>query len=444
MTATTLGPKDVVPAEYATTRERWAWYLYDFGNSAYAAVVLLAVYSAYFQGQVVGGAKGSQLWGRSVAIAMLVVALISPVLGAIADFSGTKKRFLFVFTSMAVIFTSLLFFVQPGDIFWGMVFFILAEIGYRGAQVFYNSLLPEIAAPDEIGKVSGIGWAIGSLGGIICLLLILPAIMLIGATWVVRASLIFTAVYFALSTIPLFTRLKERAEPKRLPAGESYLTFGFRQIFDTLRKARNYQEFIRFMLAFLIYNDGIMMIMNFASIIGAVLFGLEQQGLIVFVILVQVTNVLGAYLFGYLADKWNAKRSLVAAITLMLGTLVWLYFTRTAVMFFVVGAVAGLAMAGMQAVSRSMVSRLSPPGQSAEFYGFFAVAGRTSSFIGPAVYGWVAYRAALWFEAQGWTEFLAEQQGQRMAILTIGFFLLVGMGLLFSVDEEQAQASLQQ
>lgn len=421
--------------ERATAKERWAWYLYDFGNSAYAAVVLLAVYSAYFKGTVVGGAKGSQLWGRSVAMAMLVVALISPVLGAIADFSGTKKRFLFVFTSMAVLFTSLLFFVQQGDVFWGMLWFILAEIGYRGAQVFYNSLLPEIAAPEELGKVSGIGWAIGSAGGIVCLLLILPAIMLIKGPLVVRASLVFTALYFAAFTIPLFTRLKERAAPKELPAGESYLTMGFKQTFATLRKARHYRGFVRFMLAFLVYNDGIMMVMNFAAIIGAVLFGLEQQGLIIFVILVQATNVLGAYLFGFGADRWGAKRSLLAAIMMMLGVLVWLYFIQTQVMFFVIGAVAGVAMAGMQAVSRSMVGKLCPVGQSAEFYGFFAVAGRTSSFIGPAVYGWVAYRAALWFEAQGWTALLAEQQGQRLAILAIGVFLLVGMGLLFSVDE---------
>ncbi len=423
----------------ATAKERRAWYLYDFGNSAYAAVVLLAVYSAYFKGTVVGGAKGSQLWGRSVAVAMLVVALLSPVLGAIADFSGTKKRFLFVFTAMAVLFTSMLFFVQPGDVFWGMLLFILAEIGYRGAQVFYNSLLPEIAAPEELSKVSGIGWAIGSAGGIICLLLILPVITLVKGVLVVRASLIFTAVYFAVFTIPLFTRLKERAEPKALPAGESYLTVGFKQAFATLRKARHYREFIRFMLAFLIYNDGIMMVMNFAAIIGAVLFGLEQQGLIVFVILVQATNVLGAYLFGLGADRWGAKRSLLVAIALMFGTLVWLYFIQTQLLFFGVGAVAGLAMAGMQAVSRSMVGQLSPAGQSAEFYGFFAVAGRTSSFIGPMVYGWVAYRAALWFESQGWTALLAEQQGQRMAILAIGVFLLVGMGLLFSVDEDGRQ-----
>lgn len=137
-------------------REHRAWYMYDFGNSAYAAVILLAFYSAYFKGNVVGGAEGSRLWGVSVGIAMLVVAIISPILGAIADFSASKKKFLFIFSSITWLFTALLFFVEKGDIFTGMLFFILAEIGYRGGQVFYNSLLPEIATPDDIGRVSGI------------------------------------------------------------------------------------------------------------------------------------------------------------------------------------------------------------------------------------------------------------------------------------------------
>ncbi|HHE72040.1 MAG TPA: MFS transporter, partial [Chloroflexi bacterium] len=189
-------------------RNRWAWYFYDFGNSAYAAVVLLAVYSAYFKEKVVGGAEGSRLWGVSVGIAMLCVALISPVLGAIADFSASKKKLLLVFTAVACGFTALLSLVGEGDVVMGMVFFILAEVGYRGAQVFYNSLLPEIAEPDDIGRVSGIGWALGSAGGVLCLLIILPLIMIFKGPIMIRLSFIITAVYFALASIPIFTRFK--------------------------------------------------------------------------------------------------------------------------------------------------------------------------------------------------------------------------------------------
>ena len=444
MTTTTAEAKSMRRERPVTTRERWAWYFYDFGNSAYAAVVLLAVYSAYFKGQVVGGAEGSRLWGLAVGIAMLVVALISPVLGAIADFSGTKKRFLFFFTSMAVIFTSLLFFAREGTVAIGMAFFILAEIGYRSAQVFYNSLLTEIAEPDEIGRVSGTGWAVGSAGGILCLLLILPLIMMIEGTVIVRASLVITAAYFALFSVPLFLWLKERSEPQPLPEGESYLSLGFKQAFATLRTVGNYREFVKFIVAFLIYNDGVIMALNFASIIGAVLFGMDQQDLIIFVILVQVTNVIGAYVFGLMTERWDVKRTLVLSIVFMIAAVVWMYFAQTVTSFYMVGALAGFAMAGVQAVSRAMVGVLVPRKQSAEFYGFFAVAGRTSSFIGPTVYGWIAAEAALRYQGQGMAPLLAEQLGQRWGILSIGIFLVVGMVLLVLVDEKRARALARQ
>ena len=148
----------------STRRERWAWYLYDFGNSAYASVVYLAVFSTYFQKTVVGGAEGSRLWGVAIAIAILVVGFLAPVLGAIADFSRANKRVLLGFTVQAIAFTALLFFVQAGDVVAGMLFFILAEIGYRSSQVFYDGFLPELARPEEMGRVSGNGWAIGSAG----------------------------------------------------------------------------------------------------------------------------------------------------------------------------------------------------------------------------------------------------------------------------------------
>jgi len=425
-------------------RQRFSWYMYDFGNSAYAAVVLLAVYSAYFKGTVVGGAEGSRLWGISVGVAMLVVAVISPVLGAIADFTAAKKKFLFGFTTMACVFTALLFFVQQGDVFMGVLFFILAEIGYRGAQVFYNSLLPEIASEEDIGRVSGIGWAIGSAGGVLCLFIILPLILIFKGTLMVRLSLIITSVYFALSTIPLLLHLEEKALPQTLPEGENFLTIGFKRTWATIKKAGRYREFLKFVVAFLVYNDGVMMAMNFASIIGAVLFGMEQTELIIFVIVVQITNVIGAYVLGHLVDKTGGKRALIISILLMILAIILMFFTQTATFFFFVGALAGFAMAGMQSVSRTMVGILSPPGQSAEFYGFFAVAGRTSSFIGPTVYGYVAYWIAKWNQStKGVTEAMAEQTGQRFAILSIGLFLLIGMVMLTFVNEEKAQQAIE-
>ena len=428
----------------STRRERWSWYLYDFGNSAYASVVLLAVYSAYFKEQVVGGAEGTRMWGLALGIAMLVVALISPFLGAIADFAASKKRFLLIFTAMACVFTAVLFFAKPGALVIGMGFFILAEIGYRAAQVFYNGLLPEIAAPDEMGRVSGYGWAIGTAGGVVCLLLILPLIVLIGGTLIVRLSLVITAVFFAIAAMPLFLWLRERAEPSELPPGENYLTVAVKQLWKTIRTAGQFREFVKFMIAFLVYNDGIIMALDFAAIIGAVLFGMTQEQLIIFMIIVQITNVAGAYLFGILVDRIGAKRSLVLSLLMMIGVVVWLYFNQTLTGYFFVGAMAGVAMAGAQSVSRTMVAIFAPPGQSAEFYGFFAVVGRTSSFVGPLVYGLLAAEAALWYQSQGQDSASAEQLGQRAAILSIVAFLVAGLILLAFVNEKKARKAAMQ
>jgi UMF1 family MFS transporter len=423
----------------STRRERWAWYLYDFGNSAYASVVLLAVYSAYFKDQVVGGSEGTRMWGIAVGVAMLVVALISPVLGAIADFTAGKKRFLLFFTVMACLFTAGLFFAEPGAVVIGMLFFILAEIGYRAAQVYYNGLLPEIAEPHEMGRISGYGWAIGTMGGVVCLLLILPLVVLVGGTFIVRLSMVITAVFFAVSAAPLFLWLRERAKPQTLPAGENYLTVALKRLWKTITTAARFREFVKFMIAFLVYNDGVIMALDFAAIIGAVLYGMSQEQLIIFMIIVQITNVVGAYLFGILVDRIGGKRSLVLSLLMMIAVVIWLYFNQTLTGYFVVGAVAGVAMAGAQSVSRTMVAIFAPPGQSAEFYGFFAVMGRTSSFIGPFVYGLLAAEAALWYEARGQDVVLAEQSGQRVAILSIAAFLVVGLALLLFVDERKAR-----
>jgi len=442
--------------EKLNSRRRWLWYLYDVGNSAYAAVVILAIYAAYFKGHVVGGAEGSRLWGISVGIAMLVVAVISPLLGVIADHTGQKIRFLTYFTVLSVGSTALLFFVQKGDILLGMVLFILAEIGYRGGQVFYNSLLPEVADQDEIGRVSGNGWAIGLMGGIVCLLIVLALVTLIDGTWIVRLSLVITAVYFAIFAAPLLLRFQERGGDKKLQPGENVFSVAYKKLRHTVKTVRDHREFVRYMIAFLIYNDGILMAINFAAIFGAVMFGLNQQQIIIFMILIQFTSVIGAYVSGWIADKRSGKESLVVFLLLMIGAIVGLFVVDTVPGFYIIGGVAGLALSSVQAVSRAMVGALSPPGRSAEFYGFFAVAGRTSSFIGPTIYGIVAAEAAIFFEAQGesasflWFELLegaapyAEQLGQRVAILPVILFLIIGLIILLQVDEEAARKQVKE
>jgi UMF1 family MFS transporter len=181
------------------------------------------------------------------------------------------------------------------------------------------------------------------------------------------------------------------------------------------------------------------MALDFAAIIGAVLFGIDQQGLIIFVIIVQLTNVVGAYIFGRWVDRWGGKRSLVISILMMIVVVFALYFNQTASGFNIIGAVAGFAMAGTQSVSRTMVSIFSPPGKSAEFYGFFALAGRTSSFIGPTIFGIIAAEAALYYLSLGQSGELADQSGHRMAILSIAVFFIIGLIVLTFVDENKAR-----
>ena len=434
------------------TRSRLAWYSYDIGNSAYAAVVLLAVYAAYFKEQVVGGPEGSRLWGISVGIAMLTVAVISPVLGVIADFAGRKKRFLLFFTVLACLATAAMFFVQPGNVVAGMLIFILAEIGYRGGQVFYNALLPEVAEREETGRVSGNGWAIGLAGGTACLFLVLVMITTFQGTWVVRFSLVVTALYFAVFAAPLFLWLREQAQHQQIPNHESYVGLAWKRLRETFTTVKEHGEFVKFIVAFLIYNDGILMTINFAAIFGAVMFGLEQEMLLVFMIVIQVTSVVGAYVSGLLTERIGNKRTLILFILMMLVAVVGLFLNESVHGFFIVGGVAGCALSAVQSVSRGMIAVLSPPGRSAEFYGFFAVAGRTSSFIGPTIYGIVAAEAAYWFQSQGesaaflWFKAhergaaLAEQLGQRVAILPVIAFLIVGLVLLLFVDEKRARA----
>jgi UMF1 family MFS transporter len=424
----------------SSNREKWAWYLYDFGNSAYAAVVLLAVYSAYFEGTVVQGENGTQLWSLAVSIAMVIVAIISPVLGIMADFSGRKKLALLVMTSLSILFTAGLFFVRAGDVVMGMVFFIIAEVGYRAGQVFYNSLLPEIATQAEISSVSGKGWAIGSLGGIICLVIVL--VMIQTATpetrgLMVSLSFLLTAVFFLLSVLPLVFWVKEKKQPTPLPAGQNYFSVAFKQLAKTLAtffnfRASPYKEFRKFILSFLIYNDGIIAVLDFAAIIGAILYGMKQEQLIIFMIIVQITNVLGAYIYGIIGERYSFRQSLLWSLVLMIASVLAINFIDGINGFFVIGAVAGFAMAGVQSVSRAMIGGFAPPGQSAEFYGLFSFAGRTSSFIGPAIFGLVVGISETTFG-------VAEVLAHKYAIGSIAVFLVVGLILFLRVDEKEGR-----
>ena len=423
-----------------TRKARWSWYLYDFGNSAYASVVLLAVYSAYFKNAVVGGAEGTRLWGISVGIAAILVALISPVLGSIADFSRSKKKLLIIFSAIAIIFTGMLFFVRNDNTFFqgnlnivfGMLFFIIADIGYRGAQVFYDALLMDVSTPKTIGTVSGKGWAVGMIGGIIVLLIVLLPIQTIGNTFVPYAFLI-TAAFYLISSLPCFFWVKEHSEPELRPEGVSTLKLAFQKLAQTFKDVKKYKEFIKYTISFLIYNDGIMMLMDFASIIGATLFGMQQTQLILFVIVIQVAGTIGALLFGRISDRRTSKTAIIISLIILSLSITALFFITNITWFFIIGFLAGFSLSGAQAVSRTMVSQLAPTSKTTEFYGFLSVAGRTSTFVGPLVFGTLSYRMNNFYLNRGFEAKIAENYGLYWAIGSIILFLLVGMFFLLFV-----------
>ncbi len=419
-------------------KARRSWYLYDFGNSAYASVVLLAVYSAFFKNVVVGGAEGTRLWGLSVGAAAIIVAVISPILGAIADVTKSKKRFLMGFTVLSVVFTAALFFVGKGDVFKGMLFFILAEIGYRGAQVFYDSLLSDVSTPESIGSVSGKGWAFGMVGGIIALLLVLLPIQLVGNQAIPFAFLI-TAVFFWASSLPVFLWVEERHDPTQIRKEKFTIGLAFRKLALTFRSIKSYKEFIKYTVAFLIYNDGIMMLMDFAAIIGATLIGMKQTQLILFVILIQAAGAGGALLFGRISDKKSSKEAILFSLLILIASVSVLLFIKEIAWFYVIGFFAGFSLSGVQAVSRTMVSQLAPAAKITEFYGFLSVAGRTSTFVGPLVFGTISYRAHNWYVNHGFETKLAEQYGILWAIGSIIVFLVVGMLMLLVVKRVTAK-----
>jgi UMF1 family MFS transporter len=416
-------------------RMRWSWYFYDFGNSAYASVILLAVFSVYFSSVVVDHIKGPSLWNLAVGIAAILVAVVSPVLGTIADFSRAKKKLLFIFTAISVVFTALLFFVQKGDVVMGMIFFILAEIGYRASQVFYDALLVDVSTPETINKVSGNGWAMGMLGGILALVIVLIPIQLIGGTLMVRLSFLITALFFAVSAIPMFLNVRQINEPEKLAAGESTFAHAFKKLGETFRDVKRYKEFIKYAIAFLIYNDGIMMLMDNASIIAAILFGFQTSELIVLIIILQIAGAGGAFLGGWISQKYSSKQAILWALIMLMLVVSILFFTQSKTIFYLIGALAGFSLSAVQAVSRTMVSQLSPYEKTAEFYGFLSVAGRTSTFVGPLVFGTVYAAMIDWYSnpAHGFTEAVVKMNAMYWAIGSVVAFLLIGMFFLLRV-----------
>ncbi len=429
----------------ASRREVWGWGLYDFANSPFATTIMAVIFNRYFV-RVLVGDDGVTLpiFGRSVdvpgvtfftftlAMAMLIVAVTAPVLGAIADFTGSKKKFLAFFCYMGAGATALLSFAHEGQYWRGAIFFVIAQIGFAAGNVFYNAFLPEISTRDNIGWVSGFGFMLGYLGG--SLLLGINLLMLSYPEWLgfsepftPNDTFLTVAVWWAVFAIPTLLWVRERKPATNLPAGKGYLALGFRRLGKTLRNLRSYSELTKFLIAFLVYNDGIQTVIVVAAIFVDQVVGMSDGQVVALFLVIQATAFVGSLLLGSISDRIGNKQTIVITLLLWIVVAVWGYFigfTGNAQReVWMMGLLVGLILGGSQAASRALQGMFTPEEKSAEFFSFFGIAGRFSSVVGPLVYG--STYALL---------------GIRFAILSLALFFIVGLAILLAVDEQKGVA----
>lgn len=421
-------------------REIFGWAMYDFANSAFATTILSVIFNQYFATVVAGGEKGVLLFGWrlhgasfftfSISLSMAVSAVFDPFLGAVADASGKKKRFLMVFCYAAILFTGLLYFVHAGDYWMGAIFLIMANIGFAGGNVFYNAFLPEISTPDNIGRISGLGWAWGYIGG--GALLALNLIMLRYPEWLgfsagsftVQDCFLSVALWWLIFSIPTFILLKER---KQGASTSSHLSFraGFRRLQRTFAQVRTFRELTKFLFAFLIYNDGIETVIVMASIFGAEVLGMKTEELIVFFLMIQAIAFMGSLAFGWLADRMGNRNTILLSLGVWSLIVIWAFelglIWDRKTEYWILGVLVALVLGGSQSVSRSLQGMFTPEANSAEFFGFFSVSGKFASVFGPLIYGIL----------------VALTGNVQSGILSVLVFFVAGMVILWTVNEKK-------
>lgn len=415
------------------SKEIWGWALYDFAHSAYHTTVTSVIFAVYFAEQVVGEqgvpfwGPGETVWAYAVSLSMFLTFLVSPILGSIADFSAAKKRFLLVFCYSGVFATALLFFVGRGDVWLGVTFFVLSNLLLEAGLSFYHAFLAEITTPDRMGRVSGFGWALGYVGSTLCLLLNL--VMIERPSWFflsesddlhVRTAMLVVAAWWGVFAIPMFLWVRERALPQSLPAHATYLKIAVQRLRLTLKKVNNYRELLKFLIAYLIYNDGIQTVIVMAAIFGSKELGMERQELIPALLLNQSVAFAGALGFGYLADRLDSKKTIYITLAIWSASLVFAMLMDQKWQFWVLCVVIGLVLGGSQSASRALFAQFTPPANSAQFFAFFSVSGKFASVFGPVVFGLVSNFA-----------------GIRYGIGSILIFFVIGMFLLHPVDEKK-------
>lgn len=377
----------------------WSWACFDFANSAFGTLVLTFVFNTYFTTVVASDKNvGTTLWGNTVAVASILIAVMSPPLGAAADAFGWKKRFLFVATAAACLLTAALYLPLPGDVWMALLLFGGALVATELAIMFNNAFLSEVAPKEKHGKVSGQAFALGYAGGLACLFLAMAGFVN-GAdkeAWFgldkelyqhVRATNLLVAVWFAVFSLPLLLWVKEAKAPQRSEGIAVVARQSFRRLGETFRHLREYRQLFWMLVARMFYNDGLVAIFSFGGIYATVVFGFTFNDLMIFGIALNVCSGLGSLVFSFVEDKIGSRVTIVISlIGLVLPTTAAL-FIATKEQFWVCAVVIGLFLGPNQSASRAYLSRLTPPEKVNEFFGFFAFSGKATAFLGPLLYG---------------------------------------------------------
>ncbi|MBK8945947.1 MAG: MFS transporter [Ignavibacteriae bacterium] len=417
----------------------FVWTLYDFANTSYSIVVVTFIFAVYFKDIIAEKLPiGDLFWSLGISISMILTGIISPILGAIADYSAGKKRFLLFFTLLCIIPTSLLYFTNQGDIITALILFILANIGFEAALVFYDSFLPEIASRKNYGRVSGYGFAMGYLGSLIILALSFPFI----EKGNIKETFPLAAFFFLVFSIPIFLFLNDSR--KIVESKISYISIGVNRVLNTIKHLKDYKNLALFLLSFFFYIEGVNTVIFFAGNYASTTLNFSMMELIIFFIIVQTTAIFGSILFGIISDSIGQKKSIIISLFIWIFTIILAYFTSSNESFLVqtiseifnisdqetmiksfyfVGLLAGSVMGATQSTSRSLMSKLTPQSKKTEFFGFYSLFGKSSAVVGPLVFGFVSFVSG----------------NQRYAILSVGIFFIIGLLSLNFVKDVQPE-----
>lgn len=408
-------------------RAIWSWSLYDFANSAFTTLVVTFVYATYFTQAIAEDAvRGTTLWSRGVTITALIVALSSPVLGAIADRGGYRKLFLVIATLVCVVATAALYTVLPGEILAALVLVIIANVAYELGTVFYNAFLPDLAPEGRIGTVSGLAWGLGYFGGLLALAVALLTLVQPETPWFgfsteggenIRATNLVVAAWFLVFSVPLLLWVHE--DRSRASVSGKVVVEAFAQLRRTFTEVRKYRQTVRLLVARLVYNDGLVTVFAFGGIYAAGTFGFSFQEVLVFGIVINVAAGLGAAAMGLLDDRIGGKRTVVISLFGLIAASLLAVFAPNATWFWVSGLLIGLFVGPNQSASRSLLGRFVPHKLENEFFGFFAFSGKLTAFIGPFLLGILT----------------GVSGSQRVGISIVIALFVLGLVLLLPLDE---------